>query len=70
MKKGKDIMELALELKRQAEGKRDFVLDTRSLSMTGEGQLEMKANETELTVDVTPNAHGQIANRIGIPMPY
>jgi hypothetical protein len=69
MKQGKDIVELAKEIKRQAEGKRDFVLDTRSLNMTDDGQLEMSVDDT-LTLDLTPHAHGQIANRVGIPMPY
>ena len=70
MKSGKSLVELATEIQRQAEGKRDFVADTREMHMTPQGQLEMDVNDTQVTVDVTPHTHGQIAQRVGIPAPY
>ena len=70
MKSGKSLVELATEIQRQAEGKRDFVADTREMTLTPQGQLEMDVNDTQVTVDVTPHTHGQIAQRVGIPAPY
>ena len=69
MKTGKTLVELATEIQRQAEGKRDFVTDTRALTMTDEGSLELEV-DTPLTLNVTPHTHGQIAQRLGIPTPY
>ena len=70
MKTGKSLIELATEIQRQADGKRDYVTDTRSLEMTGRGQLAMDLNDTQVTVDVTPHTHNQIAQRVGIPTSY
>jgi Domain of unknown function (DUF932) len=70
MKTGKSLVELAKEIERQAESKRDFIADTREMHMTPQGQLEMDVSATQVTVDVTPHAHGQIAQRVGIPIPY
>lgn len=70
MKTGKTLVELATEIQRQADGKRDYVADTRTLHMTEVGQLQMDVNDSPVTLDITPHAHGQIANRVGIPTPY
>ncbi len=70
MKIGKRLMELATEIQRQSESKRDYITDTRTLEMTGRGQLAMDINDTQVTLDVTPHAHNQIAQRVGIPTPY
>jgi hypothetical protein len=70
MKTGKSLIELATEIQRQADSKRDFITDTRTLEMTGRGQLAMEVNETQVTLDVTPHAHNQIAQRVGIPSAY
>lgn len=70
MKTGKSLIELATEIQRQADSKRDFITDTRTLEMTGRGQLAMEVNDTQVTLDVTPHAHNQIAQRVGIPTPY
>jgi Domain of unknown function (DUF932) len=70
MKSGKSLIELATEIQRQAEGKRDYITDTRTLEMTDRGQLAMEINDTQVTLDVTPHTHGQIAQRVGIPNAY
>ncbi|HEY9825019.1 MAG TPA: hypothetical protein V6D19_06205 [Stenomitos sp.] len=70
MKTGKSLVELATEVQRQAEGKRDYIADTRTLHMTPEGHLEMDINDSQVTLDITPHTHGQIAQRVGIPTPY
>jgi hypothetical protein len=56
MKIGKSLIELATEIQRQADSKRDFITDTRTLEMTGRGQLAMDVNDTQVTLDVTPHA--------------
>jgi DNA-binding phage protein len=70
MKAGKSLIELATEIQRQADSKRDYIADTRTLELTGRGQLAMDVNETQITVDVTPHTHNQIAQRVGIPSAY
>jgi Domain of unknown function (DUF932) len=70
MKTGKSLIELATEIQRQADSKRDFITDTRTLEMTGRGQLAMDINDTQVTLDVTPHAHNQIAQCVGIPSAY
>jgi hypothetical protein len=70
MKTGKSLIELATEVQRQAEGKRDYIADTRTVEMTANGQLQMDVNDTQLTLDVTAHTHGQIAQRVDIPTRY
>jgi hypothetical protein len=73
MKAGKTLVELAQELQRQQESKRDFIADTRelvlhqpgpgnpvySLGVNGHGRFA-----------VTDHTHHQIAQRLGIPQKY
>jgi DNA-binding phage protein len=70
MKTGKSLSQLAAEIERQAEGKRDYVADTRTLHMTDESQLAIEVNDSQVTLDVTSHAHRQIADRVGIPTKY
>lgn len=67
MKQGKSIVELATELQRRAEQSQDYIADTREMELTPEGQLNI--GDTVHT-DVNPLAHGQIAERTGIPKRY
>jgi len=77
MKKGKTITELANELHRQAEVKRDFIADTRLLGMIpgdhpGQAilQLEKSPQQKRMEFKITPLAHQQIAERLKIPFRY
>jgi 3-oxoacyl-ACP reductase-like protein len=67
MKTGKSIVELATEIQRQAEAKRDFVVDTAALQMVAnEGdKLSLEFGDQVLAIGGT--AHDQIAANVGIP---
>lgn len=69
MKEGRSLVELAGELERQQESKRDFLADTRSLSMTNGGDLEI-TNGDRQTFNATDHCHGQIGARLNIPKRY
>lgn len=69
MKTGKSLVDLATELQRQAESKKDYLADTRAV------QLEPIKDGVRLTgvnggMAIKPLAHGQIAEAVGIPKPY
>ena len=65
-KNGMNLVELATEIMRRAEAKRDFVAETSDL-VFGENSLGIsKAGCFQLT----DHAHGQIADRVGIPKKY
>lgn len=69
MKTGKTLVELAQELERQSEAKKDFIADTRVLQMTSDGELALE-NGTRHEFPVSDHAHGQIAQRLEIPAKY
>lgn len=66
MKNGRSLLDLAQEITRQQETKRDFVADTRQLMLTDTGRLAVNAED----FDVTGLAHRQIADRLKIPFAY
>lgn len=67
MKKGLSITELANEISRQQDAKKDFRAPTNMLIATGNGTVILKEQgEFELT----KNAHTQIATRLKIPKAY
>ena len=76
MKTGRTLIEMAHELERQQNGKRDFVADTRELSLSITDHADPSTNHETLTVnghgsfEVTDNTHRQIAQRLGIPQKY
>lgn len=75
MKSGKTLMELAMELTRQNEAKKDYMLDTRNLTMDADfhgAQLTMRndAAQTSTILGVNDIAHAQIATALGIPQKY
>lgn len=72
MKYGKSLMELAAEIERQNAVKKDFVLDTRRLSMeTENGGLTLTMDGADITpLDVNPIAHRQIGTWAKIPAAY
>jgi hypothetical protein len=67
MKQGKTLKELAAEILRQRESRRDFVVDTRHTRMTPERGLELESGDRDLSFAITPVAHNQIAQRLEIP---
>lgn len=66
MKTGRDIVDIARELKRQMETKKDYVVDTKILSMTDDGMLGGQHHRYGLT----NYAHSQLASRLSIPKNY
>ena len=63
---GMNLVELAQEIVRRAEAKRDFVADTPDL-VFGDNALAIGAAGR---FPLTDHAHGQIADRVGIPKRY
>ena len=73
MKQGTTLNTLAATLLRQAQVKRDYLVDTRALRLDagadGDGKLTLMAEEAE-TFLVNDYTHRQIADRLGIPARY
>lgn len=67
MKQGRTLEEVMKEIEEQSRMKEDFIVDTRSLVFTnnGEEQLLSMADETYHINDL---AHGQIAEAISVPV--
>jgi hypothetical protein len=68
MQKGKSIVELAQEIQTRADNSQDYISDTREISMGYDG--ESISIGDELKLEVNELAHGQIAERTGIPKKY
>lgn len=66
MKQGKTLIDLATELQRQQDAKKDLVVPTSQLEMDDRGQLHLP---TEI-FKTTDHCHGQIAERLGVPKRY
>ena len=69
MKQGMTLVEMAQAVQDQAEAKRDFVADTRTLEMNDDGSITVES-ETVETFTTTEHTHGQIAQRLNIPLKY
>ena len=67
MKQGRTLQDLAKEIERQNETKRDFVADTRHITMTDKGSLVVG---DKLKVEVNELAHDQIGSHTKIPAQY
>lgn len=67
MKTGKSLVDLATEIQRRAENKKDVIVNTKNMTMdAGQhmligGQLDLEVNEI---------AHNQIGEHVGIPAKY
>jgi hypothetical protein len=75
MKKGRTLPDLAAELQRQIETKADYVADTRRVQFTtgSDGSILTLDDARDDGLEgyrVTEYAHGQIAERVGIPKKY
>ena len=67
MKEGRPLPELATELQRQADAKRDYIAPSERLSVSSNGRTEMILGEPFPVTDI---AHGQIADYLDIPKAY
>ncbi len=70
MKTGKTLVELATELERQSDTKKDFVASTSVLEMTPEGELTLETEMSSNGFPLTDNCHAQIATKLDIPAKY
>ncbi len=69
MKTGKTLSELAIELERQSETKKDYIASTESLEMTDTGEMTLEG-DTRQEFEIADHAHTQIAARLDIPAKY
>ena len=75
MKFGKTLQELAMELDRQKKVKKDYLLDTRNLTMDADenGALLTMYNQNDnsnILLGINEIAHDQIGQALGIPSAY
>jgi len=72
MKNGKTIVELANEIQRQSEAKKDFIADTREMNFTHDDVDDKFVVDVpkQGSFDITPHAHRQIAGRMNVPFKY
>lgn len=72
MKQGKSIIELAEEIQRQSEAKKDFIADTREMEFIHNNIDDKFAIDVpnQGSFDITPHAHRQVAGRMGVPFKY
>ena len=69
MKIGRTLTDLAAEIERQNDNKRDYKSDTRQLSLNSETASTMTVNGFG-DFAVQPRTHRQIGTRLGIPAKY
>lgn len=70
MKTGRPIAELATEIERVANSKRDFILDTRNLTFTTDKDGSIIDLGNGESFNVSDHTHSQIAERLQIPKKY
>lgn len=76
MKFGRSLSDLAVELERQATSKKDYLADTRKLSMRAlSANTEHPENQVILDgvnggMGLRPIAHSQLSSALNIPKPY
>jgi hypothetical protein len=71
MKQGKTLSELAATLERNAEAKRDFVADTREITMSPQDNtLQVGVNGGGIDASPTDHCHNQVATYTGIGRRY
>ena len=68
MKTAKSIVELATEIQRQSESKKDFIVPTQSAQVVCNGNQQIVFDNT--AYDLTDHALAQIAERCKIPKRY
>jgi hypothetical protein len=68
MKTGKTLQELAIELERQRDSKKDFLATTPALTLKSNGTSYLKLGDENF--EVADTAHEQLAARLEIPKKY
>ncbi|MCL6611207.1 MAG: DUF945 domain-containing protein [Peptococcaceae bacterium] len=68
MKQGKSLQELAREIERQANAKRDYIANTKLLEMVNDGRGMAVSGVGNFGINEL--THRQIADRVGIPAKY
>jgi hypothetical protein len=68
MKTGRTLVELAQEIERQKDAKKDFSALAPALRIESNGHSVMKLGDSEMEVNEV--AHDQIAEKVGIPRKY
>lgn len=61
MKSGKTLVQLAEELERQSETKKDFIASTSALEMTDTGAITLESDTTTNQFPVTDHAHSTLS---------
>jgi hypothetical protein len=72
-KAGRTLQELAAEITRRAEAKRDFIAPVSNIAMIVEGSrplIDLRMTGGTESFPLTNHAHGQLAEYAGVPMPY
>lgn len=67
MKAGRSLAELAAEIRRQSESKRDFLADTRELTLLNGSELHLSG---QAEFGMRSLAHAQVAEHLSIPRGY
>jgi len=73
MKNGKTLQQLAMEIQRQQDAKRDFLVTAKEMNAyVHDNRMELGFNNgSELfTAPLTNNGHAQLGSMLGIPKPY
>lgn len=70
MKQGMTLLQLASEVERQNETKRDFIAPSRGLAFASNGVTHLSATGLEDQPVVTDLAHNQISGHLNIPADY
>ena len=70
MKTAKSLTQLATELTRQQEAKRDFLADTKKLTMLDDGRLAIDGNTETLVFETQKHFDQQLASELSINSKY
>jgi hypothetical protein len=68
MKNGQTLAEIAAEIERQKDAKKDYLAPTKQLALQDDGAA-IRVNGKGL-FEMTPISHGQLATHLGVPQKY
>jgi hypothetical protein len=70
MKTGKTLVELAVEMQRIQEVKKDYMVPTNTITMNEEGKIEFPSPKGNIELDLTNWSAGQVASFTDVPKAY
>lgn len=70
MKSGKSLVELATEIQRRSEAKKDFVASTKDIALNADDEAGVRMTFGDQSVAIGRTAHDQIAVQADIPKKY